>query len=348
MRNIRLTLLSLSILIAISCGEEKKTKSIEPISVKTMTIGKNQELQNTQNIGFTGKIIANKKINLSFQIGGTIEYLKVDMGDFVKKGELLAEVDATAYREQYQAKKAQAELAKENYERINEVYLKGSIAEIKMIEARSKYQQAKAAANAVYQNVKHSKLYAPTSGYIGAKIMESGDLASPGRPVYQLLDIEKVKAVIPIPDGEVNQLKTGDSAKVEIDALDNKLVEGEITEISIQSNQQNPVYIAQITIPNPDKNIKPGMSCAAFIDFKENQSNSTSQIVLPVQVVSVTEINEYFVYVAEDGKAKRKVVTLGKLYKNGIAITKGLKKSDQVITSGYHKLTDNTPIKLSK
>ena len=68
-----------------------------------------------------------------------------------------------------------------------------------MIEARSNYNQANAAANATFQNVKHSKLYAPFSGYIGAKIMEPGDLASPGRPVFQLLDINNVKAAIPIP-----------------------------------------------------------------------------------------------------------------------------------------------------
>lgn len=346
MRNICPVLLALSIFLAVSCGKEKKTVPIEPIAVKTMAIGTKQASQNAKNIGFTGKIIANKKVNLSFQIGGTIEYLKADMGDFVKKGELLAEIDATTYKEQYQARRAQAELAKENYERINEVYLKGSIAEIKMIEARSKYQQAKAAAKAAYQNVKHSKLYAPTNGYIGAKIMEAGDLASPGRPVFQLLDISKVKAAIPIPDGEVNQLKKGDSAQVKINALHEELYNGEVSEISIQSNQQNPVYIAQITIENTNKAIKPGMSCAAFLDLNDHKNTTTTKIVLPVQVVSVTEDGENFVYVAEDGKAKRKIVTTGKLYSNGIAITSGLQSSDNIITSGYHKLTDNTPIKL--
>ncbi|MBW2960542.1 efflux RND transporter periplasmic adaptor subunit [Mesonia aestuariivivens] len=348
MRTIRLTLLAFSIFLAISCGEEKKSTPIQPIEVKTITIGKHNSREQNQDIGFTGKIIANKKINVSFQIGGTIEYLKADMGDFVQKGELLAEVDATAYKEEYQAKKAQTELAKENYDRINEVYLKGSIAEIKMIEARSKYQQAKAAANAVYQNVKHSKLYAPTSGYIGAKIMEAGDLASPGRPVFQLLDINKVKAAIPIPDEEVNQLKNGDSAKVTINALKDEVFNGQVSEISIQSNQQNPVYIAQIAIDNPDRKIKPGMSCAAILDFNKNKSEINTSIVLPVEVVSVTENGENFVYIAKEGKAKRKMVTTGKLYNNGIAITSGLQNSDKVITSGYHKLTDNTPIKLAE
>jgi len=348
MLNIRPALLVILSVLAISCGEEKKSVPIKPIVVKTIEIGNQMEYQNNQNVGFTGKIIANKTVNLSFQIGGTIEVLNAEMGDFVQKGALLAQVDATAYKEEYEARKAQADLAKENYERIKEVYQKGSIAEIKMIEARSNYNQANAAANATFQNVKHSKLYAPFSGYIGAKIMEPGDLASPGRPVFQLLDINNVKAAIPIPDGEINQLKKGDSAKVKIDALGDRFFFGKVAEISIQSNQQNPVYIAQILLENPERSIKPGMSCSAFIDFKESDTSETSDIILPVNVVSVTEKNQYFVFVAENGKAKRKLVTTGKLYSNGIAITSGLSASDQVITSGYHKLTDNTPIKMAQ
>ena len=348
MLNIRPALLMILSLLAISCGEEKKSVPIKPITVKTTKIGNKNETQNHNNVGFTGKIIANKKVNLSFQIGGTIQVLNAEMGDFVQKGALLAQVDATAYKEEYQARKAQADLAKENYERINEVYQKGSIAEIKMIEARSNYNQANAAANATFQNVKHSKLYAPFSGYIGAKIMETGDLASPGRPVFQLLDINKVKAAIPIPDGEVNQLKKGDSAKVKVDALDDHFFFGKVAEISIQSNQQNPVYIAQILIENTKRSIKPGMSCTVFIDFKENNLSENHDIILPVKVVSVTEDNQYFVFIAENGKAKRKLVTTGKLYRNGITITSGLSTSDQVITSGYHKLTDNTPIKIAQ
>lgn len=109
-----------------------------------------------------------------------------------------------------------------------------------------------------------------------------------------------------------------------------------------------PVYIAQILLENPEKSIKPGMSCKAFIDFNQNQKSDDSEIILPIKVVSVTEENEYFVFVAENGKAKRKQVSTGKLYSNGIAITSGLKASDQVITSGYHKLTDNTPIKIAQ
>ena len=104
MLNIRPALLVILSVLAISCGEEKKSVPIKPIVVKTIEIGNQMEYQNNQNVGFTGKIIANKTVNLSFQIGGTIEVLNAEMGDFVQKGALLAKVDATAYKEKKNTK----------------------------------------------------------------------------------------------------------------------------------------------------------------------------------------------------------------------------------------------------
>jgi len=104
MLNIRPALLVILSVLAISCGEEKKSVPIKPIVVKTIEIGNQMEYQNNQNVGFTGKIIANKTVNLSFQIGGTIEVLNAEMGDFVQKGALLAQVDATAYKEKKNTK----------------------------------------------------------------------------------------------------------------------------------------------------------------------------------------------------------------------------------------------------
>ena len=128
-----------------SCKNEDKNREIQPIAVKTLTLG-SPDSNTDASYAATGRIAADKSLRLSFQVGGVIEQFPVNMGDFVQKGSLIARIDATAYQKQYEARKAQAELAKDNYNRIEEVYNKGSIAEIKMIEARSNYKQAEAAA----------------------------------------------------------------------------------------------------------------------------------------------------------------------------------------------------------
>ncbi|WP_339698293.1 efflux RND transporter periplasmic adaptor subunit [uncultured Marixanthomonas sp.] len=336
--------------LLLSCNDKETSKEITPVGVETLTIGNTNNESSITSESYPGTIQAEMDAQLSFQVSGDVNKIHVNIGDYVEKGSLIANIDPTTYVEQYEAQQAQADLAEENYTRINEVYKKGSIAEIRMIEARSNFKQAQSAANAAYQNVKKTKLRAPFSGYIGNKMMETGDVASPGKPVVELLDMDQVQAIISLSDKEVNTYKVGDSATVTVSALDKKFT-GVLTEIAVQSGRQNPVYKAKITIPNPDKILKPGMACQTSFNKSTNKTeteNNLQSIVLPVQVVSITDEGQNFVYVVDTEKntAQRKFVEIGTLYNDGIAIEKGLQKGDVIITSGYHKLTNNTPVKV--
>lgn len=333
-----------------SCAKKETTKTIDPIAVQTLTIGNNKNSSAKSATRFSGTIKAAKTTQLSFQVSGNISDFKVSLGDYVNKGDVIASIDATSYREQYNAQKAQAELAEENYKRINEVYLKGSIAEIRMVEARSKYKQAQAAANAAYESVKKTQLKAPFSGYIGAKMMEVGDVASPGAPVVELLDTDNMQAVISLSDQEVNNFKEGDTAIVHVEAL-NKDFTGTLTEISVQSGKQTPIYQAKITLPNTKNALKAGMSCQAKFPNQAAQtasSTKTNTIILPVEIVSITDTGAHFVYVVDEATntAQQKIIEVGSLYDEGIVVESGLNTGDKVISSGYHKLTNNTPITL--
>ena len=342
-------LLSLLVVsLFISCGEKETTKTIDPIAVKTLTVGNYNGASVEASTRFSGTIRAAKTTQLSFQVSGNISDFEVNLGEYVNKGDVIARIDATSYREQYNAQKAQADLAEENYNRIHAVYQKGSIAEIRMVEARSKYKQAQAAANAAYENVKKSQLRAPFSGYIGDKMMEVGDVASPGAPVVQLLDTDHMQAVISLSDQEVNNFKEGDTAVVHVAALEKDFT-GTLTEVSVQSGKQTPVYQAKITLPNTKNTLKAGMSCQAKFPNQNTATTSetnTASIVLPVEVVSITDTGAHFVYVVDNATntAQQRLIEVGSLFNEGITVESGLKAGDLVISSGYHKLTNNTPI----
>jgi RND family efflux transporter MFP subunit len=336
---------SLIFVSAISCGTEEKKVTKKVIKVNVMKVGSGPT-SSIAKMEYNGTIESDVSINASFQVSGTVLNVPVQIGDFVKKNQLIAQVDGTIYSSQYEQQLAQERLAKENYERINSVFQKGSIAEIRMLEARSQYEQAQAAAKMTYQNVRHAKLYAPMDGYISGKMMEAGDLAQPGRPVVELVNINTVKAVIAIPDSEINNITKGDTATVVIPSLGNSDISGVIDEVSIQSNQGSPVYTAYVKLNNAEKKIKPGMACTVIFKNTDNDIAATQTIVIPSESIAVTEDNKRFVYVVNDNKAERRYVETGKLYNNGIAITKGLKKGDQLIISGYHKLTQSTQVEI--
>lgn len=334
------------VLILPGCDKEKDKREVSPVKVHVATVG--QKTAEASPISYSGTIRASQSINLSFQVSGTVERITVEMGDFVEKGDLLAKVDETVYRETYNTQLAQAEQAEDHLKRVRAVYEKGSIAEVKMVEARSNYKQAKSAAEAAYQNVKHTRLHAPSSGYIGSKHIEVGDVAGPGQPVLTLLDISSVKAEVPVPDKEINRYQEGDSATVSIPALNDEILKGTINEVSVVSNRGNPLYTVKVMLPNPKRRLKPGMVCNVFIEPADSSITVPKPVIVPVQAVLVDEHNNRFVYTAsEDGnKAVRKTVRTGELYNNGIAITEGLTRGDLLIVDGYHKLTDNSPIEI--
>lgn len=333
------------VLLTISCGNEEKPKVNKTIKVEVMNVGLNTNNSQSK-VAYNGTIEADVAIKSSFQVSGNVVHVPVSIGDFVKKNQLIAQIDATIYSSQYEQQLAQVRLAKENYERINNVFQKGSIAEIRMLEARSQYEQAQAAAKMTYENVRHAKLYAPMDGYVSAKMMDVGDLAQPGQPVVEIVNINAVKAVFPIPDGEINSITKGDSANVNLPTLDKSVI-GIVDEVSIQSNQGSPVYTAYVKLNNPDKQIKPGMTCNVRLQDKvENGKNVKEVIVIPSESIAVTEDGKQYVYIVDNGIAERKYIETGELYDSGIVVKKGLAKGDHLIISGYHKLTQSTPVEI--
>ena len=343
--------LAIMVLGLFGCSNEAKhNPNQDTLAVNVVNLGSGNE-NFTDRILYDGTLEANKTIELSFQVSGTILNFSARTGDYINKGQLVAAIDETIYRNQYNAQLAQVKLAKENYTRINEVFKKGSIAEIKMLEAKSNYEQLNAAAKATYQNLVHARLYSPVSGYVGEKKAEAGAVAIPGQSVLQLLDTRALKVIVAVPESEVNQYKVGTQAEVKIDALGGQSLSGKVTEVGVLALNGSANYNITITIANSGGKLKPGMLCKVL--FKKSSSGTTpaadsSKVIVPVQSVQVDEKGNRFVYILNNQhKAIRKNVEVGAIYTNGISILSGLTCDEQIITSGYQKLADQSPVTIN-
>jgi len=333
-------------------GHNEAGKTPDTINVNVIELS-GQKGSSTDQIIYSGTLQADKMIDLSFQVSGTINSFPVKAGDYVKKGQLVATVDETTYRNQYNAQLAQAKLAEENYNRILAVFQKGSIAEIKMLEAKSNLDQAASAARATYQNIVHTRLYAPQSGYAGDKKTEAGATANPGEPVLQLLDTRSVNVLVAVPENEINRYQTGDHATVTIDAMGNTPLEGRIAEVGVLALNNSANYTVKVKLANPAQALKPGMLCKVVFSTQAAQSlkakDTAQQLIIPAQAVQVDEQGHSYVYtVNPQHKAQRQLVQTGALYNNGLAIISGLTGNEQLITSGYQKLADQSPVKITQ
>jgi membrane fusion protein (multidrug efflux system) len=334
------------------CSNDTKLKSgPDTLAVTAVNLTTETPAGNSS-IVYDGTLEAKQTIDLSFQVSGTILSFPVKTGDYVKKGQLVAAVDETTYRNQYNAQLSQAQLAKENYTRISEVFKKGSVAEIKMLEAKSNYEQATSAARATFQNIAHTHLYAPSNGYVGNKMAEAGAVANPGQPVLQLLDTRSVKVLVAVPENEINKYKTGTPATIKIDALGDQTLQGKVSEVGVIALNGSANYNLKIALPNQNLMLRPGMLCKVSFnpsDQKAGNTTETKEIIVPIQTVQVDEKGTNFLYIInEQNKAVRINVTTGQLYTDGVTIKSGLSGKERVITSGYQKLADQTPVIVRK
>ncbi|TVT43316.1 efflux RND transporter periplasmic adaptor subunit [Hymenobacter setariae] len=297
---------------------------------------------------YSGTVAEGSGATLSFQVGGTITALPIEEGQRVRKGQLIAAVDATTYREQYAAQLAQAKLAEDTYRRVNEVYQQGSIAETKLVQARQQAEQARASARAAYQQVAHARLLAPFEGYIGTKQADLGAVASPGAPIATLVQLRQVKVNVAVPETEINRLRPGDRATVRVGAATDAPLTGRIDDISPVANEQTHAFTVGVLVDNPSLRLKPSMTAqVAFTQAAARQSaTGPTALVLPLRAVQVDERNRHFVYLVRGNTVRWHEVQTGDLLGDGLAVTGGLTAQDQVVVDGYQKLYDQAPIKV--
>ena len=147
-----------------SCGKkESKQEAVEAVNVKEMTVGESVTPAMDDNYGYSGTVEEVSGASLSFTTGGTIMQLRVKVGDRVSRSQLIASVDPTQVSHSYEMAHATKMQAEDAYRRMKQLHDKGSLPEIKWVEAQSQLQQAVSAESIAKKSLADCNLYAPFS-----------------------------------------------------------------------------------------------------------------------------------------------------------------------------------------
>jgi RND family efflux transporter MFP subunit len=291
---------------------------------------------------YIGTIEESVSIPLSFLVPGTVNQVYFDEGQSVGKGQLLAALNSESYQNAYKVSEAKYNQALDAYNRLEPVYKKGSLPEVKFVEIQTGLEQAKSMASISEKDVKDCKLYAPTSGIIGRRMIEPGMSVIPGNAVFELVKIDKVFVKIPVPEKEISEMRKGQDVNIKVAALGSASFEGKITEIGVLSNPLSHTYTVKAEIKNQENQLKPGMVCETYV----TNPLIESRLIVPLSAVQAAPNGEKFVFVADPGtkKASKKNVETGTLVSNGIVIKSGLVAGDLLVVEGYQKISEHTPI----
>ncbi len=340
------TVLTLSSLFA-GCDKKQETQTaVEPVKVKEMTVGTDSPMA-ASGYGYSGTVEEENGTSLSFTSGGTILQLKVKVGDRVRKGQLIATVDPTQVKNSYDMAHATRKQAEDAYGRMKQLHDKGSLTEIKWVEAQSQLQQAVSAESIAKKSLADCSLHAPFDGVVSEKYAEVGQNAAPGVPIVKLVTTKVLNVKISVPESEMANIHIRQRARIAVQALDGKQYEGYVVEKGIIADPISRSYSVKIRVEGTDNALLPGMVSQVALDKADTQKANahTTAIVIPAHLVQLADDNSNFVWVDEGGKAVRRTIVCGEYLSNGVSIVSGLKTGDRLIVEGQQKLSTSTALK---
>ena len=260
--------------------------------------------------------------------------------------ESMTRTDYDAARSQYEASKARLDSARSQL----------AVAQARITTARSQAGQAEArikTAAAVTAEAAiplgDTSLKAPISAVVIERKVEVGALVSPNAPGFVLADLTSVKAAFGVPDLALQQIKTGDVLKLSTDALPGEEFTGHVSRVSPSADPTSRVFEVEVTIPNQQGLLKPGM--IASIQVQEGAPQTEAPAVPLTAIVRPKDSPEaYAVYVVEErtGKhfARLRRVTLGEAFGNAVVLTGGVETGEHVITTGATLVADGEQVQV--
>ena len=332
----------ISCMMLTGCTEKSRKLEKKNVKVETISVG-NTNLGGTKD--YVGTIEEKMGSTLSFEIAGNITSIRVEEGDRVSKGQLLATINPTTVKEAHRATLTTLKQAQDAYRRFLPLHQSGTISDMKWVEIGSKLEQAKAAESIARQQLSHSTLTAPFAGVIAAKNVDLGTYVLPGQPVLKLANVAQVNAKISVPEAEISHLHVGDKVKLTVAALSGAIFRGTISEKGIDANPISHTYDVKVGITNPQGRLLPGMVCNAQV---QGSAATPSHITVPPQSIELDVDNSRFVWTVVNGKAHQQPVTTGDFEGDGIVILSGLKAGDQVIINGQQKVSEGMNVDTAK
>ncbi|MBF0227056.1 MAG: efflux RND transporter periplasmic adaptor subunit [Desulfobacterales bacterium] len=278
-------------------------------------------------------------LNLSSEVNGTVVEKNVNEGDSIKKGDTIILIDSRDYENAYNSAKATFESASASLNRVNELYKSQFSTKSQLDEAVAQVENYKALMDNALLNLERCTVKAPIDGIINRIFVEQGQLLNIAGSIAEILQIDKVKVKVGIPESDVDDVRKINTFNVKIDALGGRIFTAKKHFLSKTAEQMAHLYDLVIFIENPERLILPDMFARVEIIKKEFENS------LSVPLYSVIASNDrYIVFVEKDGVAHSVDVELGIQEEGRIQIKKGLNPSDKVIVTGHRNLTDGQNI----
>lgn len=339
--NVRTIIYVAAAVMAVSCGNNNSKTAEQPKSAEVrlpnVAIMAASYKDVPQSDVYTANVEAYAKNNIAPQSPSRIQKIYVEVGDFVRAGQIVAKMDEVNLN---QSKFSMANDSLE-YSRIKKLYEQGGVSKSDFDAMELKYNVTRSQ----YQNLlENTILRSPVSGVITARNYDQGDMYG-GSPIYVVEQITPVKLYVGISEMDYTRVKKKDVVTLTADALPGKTFTGRIARIYPTIDAATHTFTAEVNVANSDRLLRPGMYARVTVNFGSNHS-----IVVPDDCVVKQQgsgVRSVFVLQA-DNTVKEIVVTLGRHFGTEYEILSGVAEGDKVVVKGQASLKNGSKVNVQE
>ncbi len=336
--------LSITVIVMLfmqGCGKKSQQKNTAVEEAVPVEVTQVEKQTISENKTYSGTLEGVEQASVVSKIAERVIDIKAQVNSYVKKGQVLIQLDRSGATSNFLQAQANYENTKKNYERMKALYEDGAISQQQLDQAETAYEVAKANFDAAKSTV---DLESPINGIVTDLNANTGDWVTPGMQLATVANIRQMILKFFVTEGEVAKINLNDSVKIYSEFNKVRAVTGKISEISKSASSEARSFQVKAKFNNTKDNwYKPGM----FVNVDITLASQQNVLVVPTQAV-IFENNKNTVYKIVDKKALLVDVKTGLTNENITEIIKGLKEGDTVVTAGMNNLSDSTTVSIIK
>lgn len=291
----------------------------------------------------TGSLMPYRVVPLKAQVPGTVSEVKADRGTRVRKGQVLATIDAEGIRGQAAAAQANLALATQRLESARVLHEAGAMSDIDFNAAKAGYEAARAQAAAAAEQAVHTTIVSPIDGVVSARMVETGEAVNPGQELFTVVNTERLELSGQVSIEAASRIRPGMPVVFTLDAQPGRELRGTVDRIEPMADLRTRQVGVYVQLPNPAGALVAGQFATGRIVGEQIES----ALVVPATAVRVSGARS-FVLAIEDGRVVRREVQTGLRDEltGMVAILSGIEEGEQVISAPVAAIEPGTQVRV--
>lgn len=295
-----------------------------------------------EEVVFTGRVEAEKDLHLAVDDNGRILWVGADQGDRVSRGQLLLRLDDAAATAAVARAEISLRQAEDDLGRWAAMKEAGAVSVHDYETVRNRRDMARIALEEAVGMLDKRRVSSPVDGVVNRRYAEVGEMAMPGKPAFQVVQTDRVKVVVDIPERDAGSIQPGMPLAFTVDALGGRVCTGEVVFVAVAADPASLTFRTELIAGNAGNEMKPGMIARVRV----TGGVKGNAVVVPLQAL-IPDQGQYVAFVVVEERAVRRVVKLASVTDTLAIVDEGLQPGDRIIVAGQRKATDGVSVKVN-